>query len=134
MIEGLKRIDEDVIAALLFMACRHALLLFVAVAGLAGFGLWAQAINEHSLIVAVKAAFVFLAVSWTISLAILLARRLASDEGDEVRSCLAVERAQQGVPESGPRLCRKHGVYWGNGVVSECAHRDGEGCVFPRQA
>jgi hypothetical protein len=134
VIEGLKRIDEDVIAALLFMACRHALLLFVAVAGLAGFGLWAQAINEHSLFIAVKAAFVFLAVSWTISLAILLARRLASDGGAESRSCLAIERAREGVPESGPCLCRKHGVYWGDGVAAACAHRDGDACVFPRQA
>ena len=133
MIEGLKRIDEDVIAALLFMACRHALLLFVAVAALAGFGLWAQAINEHSLFIAVKAAFVFLAVSWTIGLVLLLARRLASDEG-AARSCLAIERAREGVAESGPCLCRKHGMYWGYGAVSECAHRDGEACVFPRQA
>jgi hypothetical protein len=134
VIKGLKLIDEDVIAALLFMVCRHALLLFVVVAGLGGFGLWAQAINENSLFIAVKAAFVFLAVSWTISLAILLARRAASDEGAEARSCLAIKRAQEGVPETGPCLCRKHGMYWGNGVVSECAHRNGEDCVFPRHA
>lgn len=128
MIKGLKLIDEDVIAALLFMTCRHALLLFVAVAGLGGAGLWAQAINEQSLFLAIERAFVFLAISWTVSLAILLARRLASDPA-KAKSCLAIKRAQEGVSETGPCLCRKHGLYWGNGAISECGHRDSEDCV-----
>jgi len=70
-------------------------------------------------------------VSWIISLLILLARRFALARSTQVKSCLAIKRAQQGLAESGPCLCRKHGMYWGNGVISECAHRDGENCVFP---
>jgi hypothetical protein len=134
MIKGLKLIDQNMIAALLFMACRHALLLVAAVGGLGGVFLWAQAINEKSLFMAIKWAFVVLAVSWTISLVILLARRLASAKSAEARSCLAIKRAQEGISESGPCLCRKHGIYWGNGVISKCEHRDGEHCVFPCNA
>ena len=134
MINRLKLIDEDVIAALLFMVCRIALLLFVAIAGLGGFAVWGQAISEKSLFIAVKGAFFVLAVSWTISLFILLARRLASAQCAEAKSCLAIQRAQEGIPESGLCLCRKHGVYWGDGAIHDCAHRAGEACVFPSNA
>ncbi|WP_294536699.1 hypothetical protein [uncultured Rhodoblastus sp.] len=134
MIKRLKLIDEDVIAALLFMVCRHALLLFVAIAGLGGFAVWAEAISEKSLFIAVKAAFFILVVSWTISLVILLARRLAWAECAGAKSCLAIKRAQEGIPESGLCLCRKHGMYWGDGAISDCAHRAGENCVFPSNA
>jgi hypothetical protein len=134
MIKGLKFIDNDVIAALLFMASRHALLLVVAVAGLGGAVFWAEAINENSLFLAIKAALFLLAGSWMISLVILLARRLASDDAVEAKSCLAIKRAQDGIAESGLCLCRKHGVSWGDGAISACRHRDGENCVFPCKA
>jgi hypothetical protein len=131
LIKALKLIDQDAIESLFFMACRQSLLLVVAVVGLGGLGLWADAINQKTLSIAIKGASAVFFVSWIISLLILLARRFALASSTQVKSCLAIKRAQQGLAESGPCLCRKHGMYWGNGVISECAHRDGENCVFP---
>jgi hypothetical protein len=105
----------------------------VATAGLGGLALWAQLLSAESLFIATKAVLLVLAATWATGLAFLLAKRLGWTDSAPVRSCLAILRAEHGIPESGPLLCRKHGVFWGNGAVGPCAHRTGGGCVFPRQ-
>jgi hypothetical protein len=122
-------LDIKTFESVIFMGCRHSLVLLVVLTILCGFGQLLGLLTAD-VVKAILESLGILYAALLITGGLLVLRRQLGPCGNAM--CLAVRRARSGRTERGFHVCHKHGMYYGKSLLKSCEHRNDGHCVFPK--